>query len=224
LIIIDMADAELLFDCGNGRRTLVEFAGQELNGFRERGIVDRIMEAKDSDILLACVLLRLRNACGSFNTDDEAACDFRIESAGMAGFLDIENPFHPGNDLVGGGVGRFVEVEDTVFEQIAKRTLVRGVATGEWGEEAATTQEVAEILEKEGPFGGVGDVRLGSGRELVGFVLGHWGGQLTRSVRLLWLTTEQCKEGLCSRFTCRDANCIVVHANECMAEYVDAVD
>lgn len=73
----------------------------------------------------------------------------------MAGFLDAEEAFDPGDDLMGGRVSRLVEVEDAVFEILREGAFERGVAGGERGVVAGTDVEAVVVFEEDGPLGGV---------------------------------------------------------------------
>ena len=49
---------------------------------------DLFMEADDSNVLLACTLLRLDETSGTIDRDDEAAGDLGVESTAVASFVD----------------------------------------------------------------------------------------------------------------------------------------
>ena len=45
----------------------------------------------------------------------------------MTRFLDLEDPFDPGNDLMGRWVSGLVEVDNTVLDVLLKWALERGI-------------------------------------------------------------------------------------------------
>jgi hypothetical protein len=49
------------------------------------------VKLEDANVLFASTLLRLDKPCGSSDADDETASDLGIESARVAGLLDLEN-------------------------------------------------------------------------------------------------------------------------------------
>ena len=91
-----------------------------------------------------------------------------------AGLLDAEEALDPRDHLVGGGVGRLVEVDDAVAEVLGDGALQRGVAGGERGVVAGADVEAVVVLEEERPGGGVEgrDQGLGLDHVAVGLRLG----------------------------------------------------
>jgi hypothetical protein len=65
--------------------------------------------------------------------DDQAACDFGVEGAGVSGFFDVENLLDPGDDLVGAGIGGLIKVDHSVLEIIFQRALEWGGSCGDRG-------------------------------------------------------------------------------------------
>ena len=80
------------------------------------------METNDSNVFLPRRLLSFDQSCCSIDANDETACDFGIERSGMTCLFDTEDTFDPGDDFVGGGVGGFVEVDDSIGDVIGERT------------------------------------------------------------------------------------------------------
>ncbi len=62
---------------------------------------------------LTCALLRFDQSCGSVHAHDQAARDFGVKSAAVAGFLHTKNSLDPSHDFMGRGVCRFVQVNET---------------------------------------------------------------------------------------------------------------
>lgn len=65
----------------------------------------------------------------------------------MAGLVDAEEALDPGDDLVGGGVGGLVEVEDAVFEILREGALEGGEAGGDGGVVAGADVEAVVVFE-----------------------------------------------------------------------------
>lgn len=70
------------------------------------------MKPDDADVFLPGALLRFDQSGRTVDADDEAAGDFRVEGTGMTGLLDTEDPFEPGDDFMGRGIGGFVQVDN----------------------------------------------------------------------------------------------------------------
>jgi hypothetical protein len=104
------------------------------------------MELEDTDVFFTGGLLRLDEARGVLDADDEAASDLGIEGAGMAGLLDLEDLLDPGDDLVGRGVGWLVEVDNTVVLQDIDGALGGRKSTGERGEVVGLHIQLVEVL------------------------------------------------------------------------------
>lgn len=103
------------------------------------------MEADDADVFLAGTLLGLDEASGAVDADDQAAGDFGIESAAVAGLVDAEDALDPGDDFVGRRVGRLVEVDDTRGD-VGLEITAMGVAANRDGREVGCTNEDWEEL------------------------------------------------------------------------------
>jgi len=72
------------------------------------------METYHADIFFSSRLLRFDKSSGTIDADNETSSDFGVEGPGMSCFFDTEDAFDPGDDFVGGWVGGFVEIDDTV--------------------------------------------------------------------------------------------------------------
>jgi hypothetical protein len=163
LALVDGPHPELALDGGDERGPLEHGAGERLERAGDAGGVgDGGVEARDADVLLAGALLRLDEAGGAVDADDEVAGDLGVERAAVAGLVDAEEALDPGDDLVRGGVGGLVEVDDAVAEVLGDGALERRVAGGERGVVAGADVEAVVVLEEERPCRGVegGDQRL----------------------------------------------------------------
>ena len=83
------------------------------------------MQPGNTDILFAGTLLGFDEPSGSINADNEVASDFRVESTAVTGFLDLEDPFDPSNDLMRRRVSGFIKVNNTVLDVLVERALER---------------------------------------------------------------------------------------------------
>lgn len=84
------------------------------------------MKLEDANILFASTLLRLDKPCGSSDADDETASDLGIESAGVAGLLDLENSLDPSDNLVRGRIRWLVYVQNTGLDVVFDVSLIEG--------------------------------------------------------------------------------------------------
>jgi hypothetical protein len=62
--------------------------------------LDGALQAKHGNVFLAGRLLRFDETSGTIKTHKQVACDFRIEGARMARFLDFQNTLDPGHDFM----------------------------------------------------------------------------------------------------------------------------
>jgi len=123
LALIDGSHTELLLDGGNQRGSLEDGAGKLEEGlFNLLDLLNVLMELDDSDVLFTCGLLGLDEAGSVVDAGDEATGDLGVEGAGVTGLVDLENALDPCNDLVGGGVGWLVKVDDTVALELEERS------------------------------------------------------------------------------------------------------
>ena len=94
LAFVDGAHAQLTLNGGDEWRSLEEGTGQGLEGASELRLAagKLVVESDDADILLTSTLLRLDKAGCAVDTDDQAAGNFWVEGAAVAGLLNtIDN-------------------------------------------------------------------------------------------------------------------------------------
>lgn len=65
----------------------------------------------------------------------------------MTGLLASQDPLDPGNNFVGAGVARFVQINDTTADIALELALQRGTSIGDWGEVACSHEKVVVVLE-----------------------------------------------------------------------------
>jgi len=70
-------------------------------------------------------------------------------------FFDTEDAFDPVDDLMGGRVDGFVEVEDTAFEVLDKGAFEGRIAGGDRSVVIGVRVEVIVVFEKDRPLGSV---------------------------------------------------------------------
>uniref|UniRef100_A0A0A9DQN9 Uncharacterized protein n=1 Tax=Arundo donax TaxID=35708 RepID=A0A0A9DQN9_ARUDO len=115
LALVDGPHPELALYRRDERRALEHGARERLQrAGHARCVRHGCVEAGDADVLLAGALLRLDEARGAVDADDEVAGDLGVERAAVAGLLGAEEALDPGDHLVGGRVRRLVEVDDAV--------------------------------------------------------------------------------------------------------------
>lgn len=156
LAFVDGSNPELAFDGGDERGALEDGSGERLEGSADLGMVrDGGVEAGDANVLLSGSLLGFDEAGGAIDADDEVPGDFGVEGAAVAGLFNAEEALDPGDDLVGGGVGGLVEVEDAVSEVFGDGAFEGGVAGGQRRVVAGADVEAVVVLEEDRPLGGV---------------------------------------------------------------------
>lgn len=64
----------------------------------------------------------------------------------MTGLFNLEDLFDPGNDLVGGGVGWLIKVNNTVVLKDVNRALGGRVSTGKGSKVGGLDVELVEVL------------------------------------------------------------------------------
>lgn len=106
LAFVDGSDTELSLDGRDERGTLEQSAGQGLKSTGELLLAARkfVVESDDGNVLLSGTLLRLDEACGAIDADNQASSDLGIEGARVTGSFGAENTLDPGDDLMRGGV------------------------------------------------------------------------------------------------------------------------
>lgn len=93
--------------------------------------LDGIVETENADVLLTGTLLRLDQASGTINADDQASSNLGIESTTVTSLLDTKDATDPGDDLVRGRVGGLVQVDDTI-SVCGEICCSRSIAVGWW--------------------------------------------------------------------------------------------
>lgn len=76
-------------------------------------IFNSTVKFEDTNIFLACPLLWFDQSCGSFYTDNQTTCNFRIKCSTVASFLHTQNSFHPWYNLMWWRVCWFVQIDKT---------------------------------------------------------------------------------------------------------------
>lgn len=89
LALVDGTDTELTLDRRDQRRTLEQRTSQGLQSAAELRLTTRdlVVKANNADILLTGTLLRLNEAGGTVNADDQTASDLGVQSTTVTGFF-----------------------------------------------------------------------------------------------------------------------------------------
>lgn len=87
--------------------------------------VELLMELYDSNVLFTSGLLSLNETGCVVDAGDETASYLGVEGAGVACLFNLKNLLDPGDDLMGRGVGRLIEVDDTVVLKDVDRPVGR---------------------------------------------------------------------------------------------------
>lgn len=111
---VNGTDTQLTLDSRDQRRTLEERTGQSLHGAVELLFgLDLVVQSQNTDVFFSCTLLRLDEASGAIDADNETASDFGVKSAAVTGLFASQNALHPGDDFVRRRVRRLVKIDDT---------------------------------------------------------------------------------------------------------------
>lgn len=93
LALVDRSDTQLTLDGGNEGRSLEQSTGEGLEGTRKLRLASGqlVVQADHAYVLLSGTLLRLDEASGAIDADDEAAGDLWVESAAVTSLLNSIN-------------------------------------------------------------------------------------------------------------------------------------
>lgn len=146
LALVDGSDTELSLDGGNKRRTLEESTSEGLKGAGELCLAtgELVVKSDNTDILLAGTLLRLDQAGGAVNADNQTSSDLGVESTGVTSTLATENALDPGDDFVRRRVGGLVEVDNTAGDVRLEITLEGSCACRDGGEVTSANKDCAQ--------------------------------------------------------------------------------
>lgn len=150
LKLVNVADAQLFLDSTDKGRPLETGTLQRVQRLPDLlRFVQLLVQLENGHILFACRLLGLDEASCVVNACDEAASDFWIKRAGVARLLNLEDLFYPSDDFVGRGIGRLVQVDDTVVLKNIDGPLCGGVAARQGREVRGLDVHAVEMLYRE---------------------------------------------------------------------------
>lgn len=66
-------------------------------------------------------------------TDDKNSCDLGIQSTRMTGLLDSQDSLDPGDDFMGAGIGRLVQIDAAVLQILLQRSFEWCGSSGDRG-------------------------------------------------------------------------------------------
>lgn len=75
-------------------------------------------------------MLSLHETGRVVDTDYQTSSHFRIEGATVTGLVNLQDALNPSHDFVGGGIGWFVEINDSISLEFLKSSLGRGTSAG----------------------------------------------------------------------------------------------
>ena len=150
LKLVNVADAQFLLDSADKGRSLEAGSLQRVQRLLDLlRFVQLLVQLENSHILFACGLLGLDEASCVVAASDETASHFWVERAGVACLLNLEDLFDPSDDFVRRGVGRLVQVDDTVVLKNVDGPLCGGVAAGQGREVRGLDVHAVKVLNKE---------------------------------------------------------------------------
>ena len=114
--LVNGAHAQLALDRGDQRGALEQGTRQGRERARDGGFAafHGAVEPRDAHILFPRPLLALDEAGGAVDAHDQVPGDLGVERARVACLVDAQDAADPGDDLVRGRVGGFVQVDDAV--------------------------------------------------------------------------------------------------------------
>mmetsp|Transcript_33747 Transcript_33747/g.100096 ORF Transcript_33747/g.100096 Transcript_33747/m.100096 type:complete len:511 (-) Transcript_33747:10-1542(-) len=125
-VLVDGAHAQLPLHRGDERRPLEQRPRQLLQRTRQRArAVNRVVQPHDGNVLLAGALLRLDEAGGAVEADDQAPRHLWVQRSRVPSLLCPQDAADPRHDLVRRRVGGLVEVDDAVLEVLGEGALER---------------------------------------------------------------------------------------------------
>ena len=89
---------------------------------------DVAVKSRNANIFFTGALLRFDESGSLFHANDEATGYFRIERSRMSRLFHSQNSLNPRDDFVGGGIGRFVQVDESRANVVLNGTFERRAA------------------------------------------------------------------------------------------------
>lgn len=153
---VDSSNSQSLGDSGDKRGSLEDGTLQLGESSLELGLsFDGSVKLEDSNVLFSSRLLGLHESSGSIQADDEASSNLRVESSRMSSLLGLQDLLDPSDNLMGRGVGRLVEVDNTILLEDLNRSGSRRISFGDRGEMTSLDIELIVVLQKKRPLGSV---------------------------------------------------------------------
>jgi hypothetical protein len=153
LALVDRSHTKPSLNGGDQRRALEESTGKAFNGGRKKvGVGDIVVQTNNSNVFLTGALLGLDQTSRSINANNKATSNSRIKSARVASLLDTEDFLHPSNNFVRRGIGRLVQVDNTVLKVFFEGSTERRVALSHRSVMASADEQFIVVLEQKWPF------------------------------------------------------------------------
>ena len=149
LEFVNISDTELFLDSRDQRRTLEASASERVKCLLQfLHFVKLRMQLYNSHVLLTSRLLGLHETRGIIDAGDQATSDFGIKSARMARLIDFEDLLDPGDDFMGAGVRRFVQVDHSILLQDVEWAFCGRKSAGQRREVGGFDVQFIEMLKR----------------------------------------------------------------------------
>jgi hypothetical protein len=111
---MDGTNTQTALDGRDQRRTLIQGTTKSVETTLDFGLVGISMETCDGNVLLTCSLLALDETRSTLDANDQTSSNLGIQRSTVSSLFDLQDSFYPGDDLVGGRICGFVEIDNTV--------------------------------------------------------------------------------------------------------------
>lgn len=92
----------ILFPSHNYTAPMAVELEEDVSHLGNQGLVlHHAVQTEDADVLLASILLRLDQASGTLDANDQTAGDLGVQRSAVARLVHTQDSFDPGNDFVG---------------------------------------------------------------------------------------------------------------------------
>jgi hypothetical protein len=153
LAFIDRSHTKPSLHGRDQRRALEESTSKAFDGGREKvGVGDIVVQTNNSNVFLTGALLGLDQTSRSINANNKATSNSRIKSARVASLLDTEDFLHPSNNFVRRGIGRLIQVDNTVLKVFFEWSTERRVTLSHRSVMASADEQLIVVLEQKWPF------------------------------------------------------------------------
>eukprot|EP00756_Hemistasia_phaeocysticola_P014801 Hpha_TRINITY_DN15360_c3_g9::TRINITY_DN15360_c3_g9_i1::g.90449::m.90449 len=156
LILVDSTHPKLPLHRGDNGGALEHSTLQHFQRTPQLTLLHCVVQAEHAHVLLTGVLLRLNKSSRAVDTDDERPRHLRVQGPCVPGLVHLQDPLHPGNNLVGGGVGGLVQIKHAVLQKVCEVAAHRGgprIGTG--GVVVRTHVKLVDVFHQQRPVAAV---------------------------------------------------------------------